>query len=112
MRMQLEWKKVESLLITSSLSRLYFLEEKQWVSDCWGGREHFYSLKRKLCTWEYLCTHVSLVWSWLLIARSLLASHLIMVEAISLPLQHLKKHFWISTHCSNPLQTSNVWLSL
>lgn len=42
---QLEWKKVESLLITSSLSRIYFLEEKQWVSDCWGGREHFSTLE-------------------------------------------------------------------
>lgn len=50
--------------------------------------------------------------SWVLIARSLLAFHLIMVEAISLPVQHLKSQFWISTYCFNPLQTSNGALLL
>lgn len=38
--------------------------------------------------------------------------YLILVEAISLPVQHLKNLFWISTHCFNPLQTSNGALLL
>lgn len=41
-----------------------------------------------------------------------LAFHLIMAEAISQPVQHLKNQFWISSRCLNPLQTSNGALLL
>lgn len=103
---QLEWKKVESLLIISSLSRIYFLEENQWVSDCWGGREHFCTTETELCIWDmphWYYPSVSCAGFWLPGPFF----HLILVEAISLPVQHLKNQFWISTQCFNPLWTSN-----
>lgn len=50
--------------------------------------------------------------SWFFIARASVAFHLIVVEAISLLVEHLKNQFWISSHCFNLLQTLNGALSL
>lgn len=110
---QLEWKKVEPLLITSSLSRVFFLEGKLVAA---GEARNIPVQLRYSCVYGSMYIHIAHqyypVVPWFFIARSSLAFHLIVVEAISLLVEHLKNQFWISSPCFNLLQTLNGALLL